>query len=75
VADQDRRPGREAPPYTNAELEAVERQYSLLSRDRVEHYYREKHDEATMIGEKLPTPRTIQELVAIWKLLWRWRRK
>jgi hypothetical protein len=62
VADQK-------PPYTKAELEDIERQYGLLSRDRVEHYYPEKHDEATMIGNRLPPARAIQELVALWKLL------
>ena len=66
---------RTSPPYTKAELEDIERQYSLLSRDRVEFYYWEKHDEATMIRERVPPPRVIQELVALWKLLWRWRRK
>jgi hypothetical protein len=73
VADQQ--PERTAPPYTKQELEEIARQYSMLSRDRVEHYYREKHDETTMIGERLPPARAIQELVALWKLLWKWGKR
>jgi branched-subunit amino acid aminotransferase/4-amino-4-deoxychorismate lyase len=54
------------------ELKALERRLSLLSPHGVQENYKRLADKCRFLD--LPTPRIMQELVATWKVLWKWRR-
>jgi len=54
------------------QLNELERSLALLSLDAVRAKYRQLADRCRFLD--LPTPRVIQELVATWRVLWRWRK-
>ena len=54
------------------QLNELQRSLSLLSPDAVRAKYRQLADRCRFLD--LPTPRVIQEFVATWKVLWRWRK-
>jgi hypothetical protein len=56
---------------TLEQLREFERGLSLLSPIMVKERYRNAADRCRFL--ELPTPRVIQELVATWKVLWKWR--
>src|ERR1035438_7091215 len=37
--------------------------------------YRQAHEACRMEGDRLPKASAVQEMVAVWKVLWGWRRK
>jgi hypothetical protein len=45
----------------------------MLSEDHVEAAYCRARN-AAWDGRRLPSPRAIQELMQVWKLLWKWHR-
>lgn len=53
------------------QLRDFEHGLSLLSPIMVKERYRNTADRCRFL--ELPTPRVIQELVATWKVLWKWR--
>ena len=57
---------------TEAELQEYRRGLQLLSPDIVKRMYTSVVDKCRFL--ELPTPRTMQELVALWKVLWKWRK-
>jgi hypothetical protein len=57
---------------TREQLSELRRNLSLLSPEMVKERYRQAADRCRFL--ELPTPRVIQELVTIWKVLWGWRR-
>lgn len=57
---------------TRDQLNELQRSLSLLSPDTVRGRYRQLADRCRFLD--LPSPRIIQELVATWKVLWRWRK-
>jgi hypothetical protein len=61
-------------PLTKEELAQRERQLSMLSPHHVADAYRQAHEQCRMEGDRLPRARAVQELVTVWKLMWRWRR-
>jgi hypothetical protein len=54
------------------ELRELERSQSLLSPMIVKEKYKVLADRCRFL--ELPTPRLMQEFVATWKVLWKWRR-
>jgi hypothetical protein len=66
---------RPDPPLTNEQLASRQRQLSMLSPQHVEQAYREAHEAARMVGDRLPRASAVQELVIAWKLLWKWRKR
>jgi hypothetical protein len=57
---------------TKKQLEDLERNLSMLSPIMVQEKYKQLADRCRFL--ELPTPRVMQELVAAWKVLWKWRR-
>ena len=57
---------------TRDQLNELQRSLALLSPDAVRAKYRQLADRCRLLD--LPTPRVIQELVATWRVLWRWRK-
>ena len=61
-------------PLTPEELAERQRRLSMLSPHHVADAYRQAHEACRMDGDRLPRASAVQELVAAWKLMWRWRR-
>jgi len=57
---------------SEAEIEVLRRNLSLLIPSSVENFYRETHKACEV--ERKPGPRAIQQLVQAWKQLRKWRR-
>jgi hypothetical protein len=57
---------------TAIQLKELERSLSLLSPMIVKEKYKVLADRCRFL--ELPTPRLMQEFVATWKVLWKWRR-
>jgi hypothetical protein len=57
---------------TEAELEEYRRSLQLLSPHIVKGMYTRLVDKCRFL--ELPTPRMMQELVTLWKVLWQWRK-
>jgi hypothetical protein len=60
-------------PLTESELKERERQLSLLSTHHVADAYRRAYEACRMEGDRLPRASSVQELVATWKVLRKWR--
>lgn len=56
---------------TASQLKELERSLSLLSPMIVKEKYKHLADRCRFL--ELPTPRLMQELVATWRVLWKWR--
>jgi len=57
---------------TKAQIEEMRRSLSLLSPFHVQEKYKTLLDRCRFF--ELATPRMMQELVTLWRLLWKWRR-
>jgi hypothetical protein len=57
---------------TASQLKELERSLGLLSPMIVKEKYKVLADRCRFL--ELPTPRLMQEFVATWKVLWKWRR-
>ena len=62
-------------PLTQPELKDRTRQLSMLSPHHVADAYRRAYEACRMDGDRLPRASSVQELVAAWKLLRKWRRR
>ena len=60
---------------TPQELAKRRREYSMLHDSMVKREYRRAWKDCAMDGEESPPPGAIQNLVQVWKVLWRWRRR
>ena len=68
-----RRPEFPARAVTRGELKELTRSLSLLSPHTVQDDYTELLATCRLRDGTLPPPRTMQRLVTLWKILWRWR--
>ena len=59
---------------TKEELTRFRHGLSLLAPSHVEGQYRTPLEKCRLRPGMLPTPRLMQQLVAVWKTLWKWRR-
>jgi len=57
---------------SRSELRELERGLRLLSPMIVKEKYKVRADRCRFL--ELPTPRLMQEFVATWKVLWKWRK-
>ena len=55
------------------ELAEFTGQLSMLSINGIERTYRTAYADCRFDGKRLPPPAAIQQLVAVWKVLWRFR--
>jgi hypothetical protein len=72
---RDREPGT-ANSYEILRREELDQMRSGLSRlsiDAVRQAYHTAHARCRMVNDHVPSARSIQELVQIWKQLWKWR--
>ena len=56
------------------DVDAFQRNLMQLAPARVQDIYREAWERCRMIGNNLPEPEAVQQLVQAWKTLWGWRR-
>jgi hypothetical protein len=61
------------PAMTEKELKDFRNKIALLAPSIVENEYRSVLEKVRM--RPLPPPRPVQELVSLWRQLWRWRRR
>jgi hypothetical protein len=57
---------------TREQLAELERGLSRLAPEMVRERFKNAADRCRFL--ELPSPRVVQELVAAWKILWRWRK-
>jgi hypothetical protein len=70
-----RRPGRDKPDVLSKQELAQLRQNLLsLTPDALRNFYQCAFDDCRAIYHRLPSPRQMQTLVQVWKLLWKRRR-
>ena len=55
------------------ELKQLRHNLSHLSVDAVRHAYHTAYARCRMVNDRVPSARSVQELVQIWKQLWKWR--
>jgi hypothetical protein len=60
-------------PLTEAELKERVRRLSMLSPHHVADAYRQAYEACRMEGDRLPLASAVQELVATWKVLRKWK--
>jgi len=69
-----RRPEFPAMVMTAEELKQLKRSLSMLSPHTVQDNYQKLLEKCRLREEALPTPRMMQELVTLWRVLWTWRK-
>ena len=69
-----RRPEFPANVMTREQLRELKRSLSMLSPHAVRDNYQKKLERCRLLHGTLPTPRMMQELVTLWKVLWKWRK-
>ena len=69
-----RRREREEDVLSSDELTELQGQLAHLTQPAVEDFYRHAHHKCSSQPYRLPSPRSIQELVQAWKLLRKWRK-
>ena len=57
-----------------ADLKQMREGLSRLSIEAVRHAYQTAYARCRMVNDRVPSARSIQELVQAWKQLWTWRR-
>jgi hypothetical protein len=70
-----RRPEFPANVMTREQLKELKRSLSMLSPHNVRDNYQKLLEQCRLRGENPPSPRIMQELVTLWKVLWNWRRR
>ena len=60
-------------PLTEAELKERVRRLSMLPPHHVADAYRQAYEACRMEGDRLPRASAVQEMVATWKVLRKWR--
>jgi len=61
-------------PMTRQELMELQKQFGTMSESALQTFYHEAHRRCQFVYQP-PTARSIQELVAVWKYLRRWKRR
>ena len=56
------------------DIEGMRESLSRLSIDAVRHAYNTAYARCRMVNDRVPSARSMQELVQAWKQLWIWRR-
>jgi hypothetical protein len=59
-------------PLTRPEVEALQRQLSLLTEPAVRDAYAQAHARCCLGRGGLPNPADVQRFLSAWKVLWRW---
>jgi hypothetical protein len=57
------------------DLAELKRQLARLHPFMVEDAYREAYARCAPVAGRIPKPSAVQELVAAWQQLWKWRKK
>ena len=57
-----------------AELKQMREGLSRLSLEAVRHAYQTAYARCRMVNDRVPSARSMQELVQAWKQLWRWKK-
>lgn len=57
---------------TREEIDAFQRQLSLLSEPAVRDQYIQAHARCCLGRGAIPSPAEVQRFLSIWKVLWRW---
>jgi len=70
---ESRHPESDGLVLSSAELEEMRRSLSRLSIDAVRHAYQTAYARCRMVNDRVPSARSMQELVQVWKQLWKWR--
>jgi hypothetical protein len=70
-----RRPDRRSDEeiMSGDDLKEMRHGLSRLSVDAVRHAYQTAYARCRMVNDRVPSARSIQELVQVWKQLWKWR--
>jgi len=58
---------------SSGDLAEMRRSLSHLNIDAVRHAYHTAYARCRMVNDRVPSARSIQELVQVWKQLWKWR--
>ena len=61
-------------PLTEDELRQLRQKLARLSEHRVRDLYDEAWEACRIKGQRIPSPKAVQQLVQAWKQLWLWRR-
>ena len=59
-------------PLSRSEVEALQRQLSLLSEPAVRDAFIQAHAKCCLGRGALPSPAEVQRFLSAWKVLWRW---
>ncbi len=65
---------REDNVLSSADLQQMREAFSRLSIEAVRHAYQTAYARCRMVNDRVPSARSMQELVQAWKQLWMWRR-
>jgi len=65
---------REEDVLSPADLKQMREGLSRLSIEAVRHAYQTAYARCRMVNDRVPSARSMQELVQAWKQLWTWRR-
>jgi hypothetical protein len=69
-----RRPDfREDEIMSREDLKEIRERLAHLNMDAVRHAYQTAYARCRMLNDRVPSARSIQELVQAWKQLWKWR--
>jgi hypothetical protein len=60
-------------PFSDGDLKAIEENLARLHESSVKRVYREAWQQCEMKGERLPPAKAVQNLVQVWKYLWKRR--
>ena len=59
-------------PLSRSDVEAFQRELSLLSEPHVRDAYVQAHARCCLGRGELPSPADVQRFLSTWKVLWRW---
>ena len=57
---------------TRNDLKEQQNGLARLSLDAVRHAYQTAYARCRMINDRVPSARSMQELIQVWKQLWKW---
>ena len=58
---------------TRNDLKELQNGLARLSLHAVRHAYQTAYARCRMVNDRVPSARSMQELVQVWKQLWKWR--
>jgi hypothetical protein len=58
---------------TRNDLKELQNGLARLSLDAVRHAYQTAYARCRMVNDRVPSARSMQELIQVWKQLWKWR--